>query len=55
MSSPESEAHAAFGDFRLDIFARAAADNPKTSTLTAYSILQCARGGRCIADRGIVP
>ncbi len=39
------EASGAFGHFRFDIFARAAADNPKTSALTAYSILQCARLG----------
>ena len=39
------EARGVFGYFRFDIFARAAADNPKTSALTAYSILQCARVG----------
>jgi aspartate dehydrogenase len=39
------EARGAFGYFRFDIFARAAADNPKTSALTAYSILQGARVG----------
>jgi aspartate dehydrogenase len=39
------EAEGAFGHFRFDIFARAAADNPKTSALTAYSLLQCARLG----------
>jgi aspartate dehydrogenase len=39
------EARGAFGYFRFDIFARAAADNPKTSVLTAYSILQGARVG----------
>jgi hypothetical protein len=42
------EARVAFGYYRFDIFARAAPDNPKTSPLTAYSILQCARvGGHC--------
>jgi len=39
------EADGAFGHFRFDIFARAAAGNPKTSALTAYSLLQCARLG----------
>lgn len=39
------EAEGAFGHFRFDIFARASADNPKTSALTAFSLLQCARLG----------
>jgi aspartate dehydrogenase len=39
------EAEGAFGRFTFDIFARAAASNPKTSALTAYSLLQCARLG----------
>lgn len=34
-----------FGHFRFEIFGRAAPDNPKTSLLTAYSLLQCARLG----------
>lgn len=37
------EAEGAFGRFTFDIFARAAASNPKTSMLTAHSLLQCAR------------
>jgi aspartate dehydrogenase len=37
------EARRPFGYFSFDIFARARADNPKTSALTAYSIPQCAR------------
>jgi aspartate dehydrogenase len=39
------EAEGAFGTFTFDIFARAAPSNPKTSALTAYSLLQCARLG----------
>lgn len=39
------EVSGAFGHFRFDIFMRAAADNPKTSALTAYSIVQRARLG----------
>jgi aspartate dehydrogenase len=39
------EAEGAFGHFRFEIFARAARDNPKTSLLTAHSLLQCARLG----------
>lgn len=39
------EAEGAFGKFRFDILALASADNPKTSALTAYSLLQCARLG----------
>jgi hypothetical protein len=45
------EARGAFGYFHVDIFARAWADSPKTSALTAYSILHRARSGR-VADRG---
>ncbi|MBZ6377152.1 aspartate dehydrogenase [Pacificimonas flava] len=37
------EAEGKFGRFRFDILALAAPDNPKTSALTAYSLLQCAR------------
>lgn len=37
------EAHGPFGRFRFDILALAAPSNPKTSALTAYSLLQCAR------------
>ena len=47
------EARGAFGHFRFDIFARAAADNPKTSALTAYSILQCARLGGALPIAGL--
>jgi aspartate dehydrogenase len=47
------EARGAFGYFRFDIFARAAADNPKTSALTAYSILQCARLGSALPIAGL--
>ncbi|MBL8269401.1 aspartate dehydrogenase [Steroidobacter sp.] len=47
------EAHGAFGHFRFDIFARAAADNPKTSALTAYSIVQCARLGGAYPISGL--
>lgn len=47
------EARGAFGHFRFDIFARAAADNPKTSALTAYSILQCARVGGALPIAGL--
>jgi aspartate dehydrogenase len=47
------EARGAFGYFSFDIFARAAADNPKTSTLTAYSILQCARLGGALPIAGL--
>lgn len=39
------EAEGAFGRFSFDIFARASPDNPKSSQLTAYSLLQCARLG----------
>lgn len=37
------EAEGAFGTFRFETFAHAAPDNPKTSLLTAYSLLQCGR------------
>ena len=37
------EAEGAFGRFDFDIFARATAGNPKSSMLTAYSLLQCVR------------
>lgn len=47
------EASGAFGHFRFDIFARAAVDNPKTSALTAYSILQCARLGGALPIAGL--
>lgn len=39
------EADGAFGHFRFDILALAAPANPKTSALTGYSLLQCARFG----------
>lgn len=39
------EAEGAFGTFRFEILAHAFPDNPKTSMLTAYSLLQCARLG----------
>jgi aspartate dehydrogenase len=47
------EARGAFGYFRFDIFARAAAENPKTSALTAYSIVQCARLGGALPIAGL--
>jgi len=37
------EAVGAFGRFRFEILALASPSNPKTSTLTGYSLLQCAR------------
>lgn len=40
----EAEGHC--GRFRFESFANAAPDNPKTSLLTAYSLLQCARLGQ---------
>jgi aspartate dehydrogenase len=39
------EADGAFGRFRFDILALASPSNPKTSALTGYSLLQCARLG----------
>lgn len=39
------EAEGAFGRFRFDILALASPSNPKTSALTGYSLLQCARLG----------
>src|SRR5690606_11766939 len=39
------EAKGAFGTFRFEILAHAFPENPKTSMLTAYSLLQCARLG----------
>lgn len=39
------EAEGDFGRFTFEIFARAAPSNPKTSLLTAHSLLQCARRG----------
>jgi aspartate dehydrogenase len=39
------EAEGAFGRFRFEILALASATNPKTSALTGYSLLQCARLG----------
>jgi aspartate dehydrogenase len=39
------EADGAFGRFRFDILALASRTNPKTSALTGYSLLQCARLG----------
>jgi aspartate dehydrogenase len=39
------EASGDFGEFRFEILAKASAANPKTSALTAYSLLQCARLG----------
>lgn len=40
------EAEGACGKFRFESYAYAAPDNPKTSLLTAYSLLQCARPGQ---------
>ncbi|MCC7274492.1 MAG: aspartate dehydrogenase [Alphaproteobacteria bacterium] len=42
------EAAGAFGRMRYETFAHAAPANPKTSLLTAYSLLQCARLGQGI-------
>ena len=39
------EAEGAFGRFLFEIFGKASATNPKTSALTAYSLLQTARLG----------
>ncbi len=39
------EAEGAFGRFLFEIFGKASASNPKTSALTAYSLLQSARLG----------
>lgn len=39
------EAEGEFGTFRFEILAHAFPENPKTSMLTAYSLLQCARLG----------
>ena len=39
------EAAGAFGRFRFEILALASPSNPKTSALTGYSLLQCARLG----------
>lgn len=39
------EATGAFGQFRFEILGLASPSNPKTSALTAYSLLQCARLG----------
>ena len=39
------EAEGAFGSFAFEVYAPAAPDNPKSSLLTAYSLLQCARLG----------
>ena len=39
------EASGAFGSFEFDVFARASPRNPKSSALTAYSLLQCGRLG----------
>ena len=39
------EANGACGRFKFESYAYAAPDNPKTSLLTAYSLLQCARLG----------
>lgn len=39
------EAEGDFGRFTFEVFARAAPGNPKTSLLTAHSLLQCARLG----------
>ncbi len=40
------DADGACGRFRFESLAHAAPDNPKTSLLTAYSLLQCARLGQ---------
>jgi aspartate dehydrogenase len=43
------EADGPFGAFRFEILARASAANPKSSALTAYSLMQCARLGLAFA------
>ena len=47
------EAEGALGAFRFDILAYAAPSNPKTSALTAYSLLQCARLGGALPVAGL--
>lgn len=42
------EAEGAFGRFLFEIFGKASASNPKTSALTAYSLLQTARLGMAL-------
>ena len=42
------EADGAFGRFRFEILALASPANPKTSALTGYSLLQCARLGTAL-------
>ena len=39
------EASGAFGEFRFECLARASPSNPKTSAITADSLLACARLG----------
>ena len=39
------EAAGAFGEFRFECLAKASPSNPKTSAITADSLLQCARLG----------
>ena len=48
------EAEGAFGHFRFEILGLASPDNPKTSLLTAYSLLQCARLGNGLPIRQLV-
>jgi len=42
------DAEGPFGRFHLEILALASPANPKTSALTAYSLLQCARFGNAL-------
>lgn len=44
-----------FGTFVFEIFARAAPSNPKTSALTAHSLLQCARLGIGLPVAAVAP
>ena len=43
------EAEGAFGKFRFDVLAYASPRNPKTSTLTAHSVIAAVRDGVCFA------
>ena len=48
------DAEGAFGRFGFDILALASRSNPKTSALTAYSLLQCARLGTALPVRDLI-
>ncbi len=47
------EAEGAFGSFRFEILALATPENPKSSALTGFSLLQCARLGGSWPVRGL--